>query len=62
MQATMENGEIKVEFDVGQVNKDILSFLSLLETSSKSKASDEEIWKRREKNDVWLQSSLQFLV
>ena len=55
MRATLENGTIKVEFDVGQVNQDILSFLSFLETTNKSDATEKEVWQLSEdiKADWW---------
>jgi len=54
MNATFQNKKIMIEFEVGEINKDILSFLSLLETSSKSKISDKDIEQISEEiNQSW---------
>lgn len=39
----MQDQKITVEFDVGDYNPDIIDFLTLLDITSKSKASDEDI-------------------
>ncbi len=55
MQTSIENGKIRVEFDIGKIDKDVLSFLSLLETSNKSQATEEDIWQLSEeiKSSWW---------
>ena len=63
MQASVENGKIKVEFDIGKIDKDILSFLSLLETANKSKATEEDTWQLSEeiKASWWKENKERFL-
>jgi len=63
MQASVENGKIKVEFDLGKVDKDLLSFLSLLETTNKSKATEKDIWQLSEeiKTSWWNENKEKFL-
>lgn len=39
----MQGQKITVEFDVGEYNPDIIDFLTLLDITSKSKATDEDI-------------------
>lgn len=63
MQASIENGKIKVEFDIGKVDKDILSFLSLLETANKSQATEKDTWQLSEeiKASWWNENKERFL-
>lgn len=39
----MQDQRITVEFDVGEYDPDIIDFLTLLDITSKSKATDEDI-------------------
>lgn len=39
----MQGQKITVEFDIGDYNPDIIDFLTLLDITSKSKATDEDI-------------------
>jgi hypothetical protein len=39
----MQGQKITVEFDVGEYNPDIIDFLTLLDITSKSKATDQDI-------------------
>ena len=63
MRTSVENGKIRVEFDIGKINKDVLSFLSLLETSNKSQAIEEDIWQLSEdiKASWWNQNKEKFI-
>jgi hypothetical protein len=39
----MQGQKITVEFEIGEYNPDIIDFLTLLDITSKSKATDEDI-------------------
>jgi hypothetical protein len=39
----MQGQKVTVEFDIGDYNPDIIDFLTLLDITSKSKATDEDI-------------------
>ncbi len=43
MISKMQDQKITVEFDIGDYNPDIIDFLTLLDITSKSNASDEDI-------------------
>ncbi len=39
----LEGRKVKIEFDLGEYNPDIIDFLTLLDITSKSKATDTDI-------------------
>ena len=39
----LEGRKVKIEFDLGEYNPDIIDFLTLLDITSKSKATDDDI-------------------
>jgi hypothetical protein len=43
MKSTLKDNKLYIELELNEVNEDILSYLSALEISSKSKASDKQI-------------------
>jgi hypothetical protein len=64
MKATLkENGKVIVEFDLGQIEEEFLSFLSALEISKKSKAEDKEIFDLAEqiKRNWWIKNKKKFI-
>lgn len=49
MQAVLKGNKVLLEFAVGKVDEDILSFLSAVEIAKKSKAATEDILRLSEK-------------
>lgn len=49
MQAVLKGNKVLLEFAVGKVDEDILSFLSAIEIAKKSKAATEDILRLSEK-------------
>jgi len=45
MQATLRGNKVIVEFDLKEVDEDILSLLTSIEISKKSQATEEDIYK-----------------
>jgi hypothetical protein len=58
-----KDGKVVIEFDLGSVDEEILSFLSGLEISRKSKAKDEEIYNLaiEIKRNWWLKNKRRFI-
>lgn len=45
VKSTLKDNKLYIELELGEVNEDLLSYLSALEIASKSKASEQEIKK-----------------
>lgn len=54
---------IKVEFEIGEINKELFSFLSMLDINSHSKISEEDIWNLSEeiKKNWWEKNKDKFI-
>jgi hypothetical protein len=58
-----KNGKIVIEFDLGDLDEEILSFLSALEISRKSRAKDEDIYNLANeiKRNWWQKNKQRFI-
>ncbi|MDO9289191.1 MAG: hypothetical protein Q7T83_10410 [Thermodesulfovibrionales bacterium] len=63
MQAVLKGNKVLLEFAVGKVDEDILSFLSAVEIAKKSKAATEDISKLSEKIKTkwWKENKQRFI-
>ncbi|TAL24424.1 MAG: hypothetical protein EPN94_07350 [Nitrospirae bacterium] len=63
MQAVLKGNKVLLEFAVGKVDEDILSFLSAVKIAKKSKAATEEILKLSEKIKAkwWKENKQRFI-
>lgn len=63
MQAVLKGNKVLLEFAVGKVDADILSFLSAVEIAKKSKAATEDILRLSEKikNKWWKENKQRFI-
>ncbi len=63
MQAVLKGNKVLLEFAVGKVDEDILSFLSAVEIAKKSKAATEDILKLSEKIKAkwWKENKQRFI-
>lgn len=63
MQAVLKGNKVLLEFAVGKVDEDILSFLSAVEIAKKSKAATEDILRLSEKIKAkwWKENKQRFI-
>jgi len=63
MQAILKNNKIVIEFDVGEVDKNVLALLSSIEISKKSQATEEEIYQlsKEIKEKWWRKNKCRFI-
>jgi len=63
MIAKMEDQKITIGFDIGEYDPDVVEFLTLLDITSKSKATDEDIEKlsKEIKRNWWQQNKERLL-
>lgn len=63
MQAVLKGNKVLLEFAVGKVDEDILSFLSAIEIAKKSKATSEDILRlsKKIKEKWWKENKQRFI-